>query len=56
MFQRVYEYYVQQRNAQKRDPEIDDAKIWDGLSSIVNKREGCFEVDQLVFLDMNSMT
>ncbi|CAF1590507.1 unnamed protein product [Adineta steineri] len=53
-FERVYDYYVKQRTAQKTDPNLDDVKISEGLKSIVQKPANCFLVDQLVFLELIS--
>lgn len=51
-FERVYDYLVKQRTIQKTDPDLDDAKIAQGLSSITKKTSDCFLVDQLVFLEL----
>jgi hypothetical protein len=51
-FERVYDYYVKQRTAQKTNPNLDDAKITQGLRAIVDKTSDCFLVDQLVFLEL----
>ncbi|CAF1063352.1 unnamed protein product [Adineta ricciae] len=51
-FEKVYDYYVKQRTLQRTDPNLDDGQIAQGLKSIVNKTTDCFEVDQLVFLEL----
>jgi hypothetical protein len=51
-FERVYDYLVKQRTAQKTDPSLDDAKIAQGLAAFVKKPTDCFLVDQLVFLEL----
>lgn len=38
--------------AKKSDPSLDEAKIDQGLSSIVKNPSDCFLVVQLVFLEM----
>ncbi|CAF1128788.1 unnamed protein product [Adineta steineri] len=53
-FERVYDYLVKQRTAQKADPNLDEAKIAEGLKSLVQKPSDCFLVDQLVFLELMS--
>ena len=51
-FERVYDYLVKQRTAQKTDPTLDDGKIAQGLTTFVKKPGDCFLVDQLVFLEL----
>jgi hypothetical protein len=51
-FERVYDYLVKQRTAQKTDPTLDDVKITQGLTAFVKKTSDCFLVDQLVFLEI----
>jgi hypothetical protein len=51
-FEKVYDYFVKQRRAQKTDPNLDDAKITQGLTAFVKKPSDCFLVDQLVFLEL----
>lgn len=51
-FEKVYDYYVKQRTLQRTDPNLDDGQIAQGLKSIVNRAADCFEVDQLVFLEL----
>ena len=53
-FEKVYDYLVKQRTVQKTDPNLDDAKIAQGLTSFVKKPGDCFLVDQLVFLELIS--
>ncbi len=51
-FEKVYDYFVKQRTAQKTDPNLDDGKITQGLTAFVKKPSDCFLVDQLVFLEL----
>ena len=51
-FEKVYDYLVQQRTAQKTNDNLDDEKIARGLTAFVKKPADCFLVDQLVFLEM----
>jgi NIMA (never in mitosis gene a)-related kinase len=53
-FEKVYDYLVKQRTAQKTDPNLDDGKIAQGLTAFVKKPGDCFLVDQLVFLELIS--
>jgi hypothetical protein len=51
-FEKVYDYLVKQRTAQKTDPSLDDAKITRGLTAFVIRPADCFLVEQLVFLEL----
>ncbi|CAF0986889.1 unnamed protein product [Rotaria sp. Silwood1] len=51
-FEKVYDYLVQQRTAQKTNPNFDEAQITEGLKAFVKKPADCFLVDQLVFLEL----
>ena len=51
-FEKVYDYLVKQRTAQKTNPDLDDARIAQGLTAFVKKPGDCFLVDQLVFLEL----
>ena len=50
-FEKAYDYLVQQRTAQKFDPNFDEAKMYEGLKKIVTNTRDCFLVDQLIFLE-----
>lgn len=52
-FQKVYTYYVEQRTAQKTNPDLNEAKIAQGLAGLTQRPNDCFLVDQLVFLELN---
>ncbi|CAF4850074.1 unnamed protein product, partial [Rotaria sp. Silwood1] len=51
-FEKVHNYLVKQRSAQRTDPTLDDTKITQGLTAFVKKTSDCFLVDQLVFLEL----
>ncbi|CAM4939773.1 unnamed protein product [Rotaria socialis] len=51
-FEKVYDYFVQQRMAQKSNPNFNEAKMTEGLTAFVKNTNDCFLVDQLVFLEL----
>ncbi|CAF3676409.1 unnamed protein product [Rotaria sordida] len=51
-FEKVYDYLVQQRTAQKTNPNFNEAQVTEGLKAFVKKPTDCFLVDQLVFLEL----
>ena len=53
-FNKVHDYLIKQRTAQRTDSTLDDGRITDGLRAFVNKPSDCFLVDQLVFLELVS--
>jgi len=52
VFEKVYDYLAKQRTARKTDPNLDDARIYQGLSAFVKKPADCYLVDELVFLEL----
>ncbi len=53
-FEKVHDYLIKQRTAQRTDSTLDDAQITHGLTAFVKKPSDCFLVDQLVFLELVS--
>lgn len=51
-FEKVHDYLIKQRSAQRTDTTLDEAKITEGLTAFVKKPSDCFLVDQLVFLEL----
>ncbi|CAF4481179.1 unnamed protein product [Rotaria magnacalcarata] len=51
-FEKVHNYLIKQRSAQRTDLTLDDSKITQGLTAFVKKPSDCFLVDQLVFLEL----
>ncbi|CAF0733330.1 unnamed protein product [Rotaria sordida] len=51
-FEKVHNYLIKQRSAQRTDSTLDDTKITQGLTAFVKKTSDCFLVDQLVFLEL----
>ncbi|CAF2601961.1 unnamed protein product [Rotaria sp. Silwood2] len=51
-FEKVYDYLVQQRTAQKTNPNFNEAQMTEGLKAFVKRPADCFLVDQLVFLEL----
>lgn len=51
-FEKVHDYLIKQRSAQRTDSTLDDSKITEGLTAFVKKISDGFLVDQLVFLEL----
>ncbi|CAF2918007.1 unnamed protein product [Rotaria sp. Silwood2] len=51
-FDKVHNYLVKQRSAQRTNPTLDETQITQGLTAFVKKTSDCFLVDQLVFLEL----
>ena len=53
-FDKVHDYLMKQRATQRTDVTLDDTRITNGLRAFADNINGCFLVDQLVFLELFS--
>jgi hypothetical protein len=53
-FDKVHDYVMKQRAAQRTDETLDDTRITNGMRAFADNINGCFLVDQLVFLELFS--